>query len=191
MKTLSEHIENPLSEEMLIQSMAEVLMIAFNEDNINESIFSGEDTVMNEGVTNKINSIMSKGGLHVKKTKGIIGHLMAAGKGIGKLFVALIKKDTEGAKQVLKGLKKEDVLDFLLDLDMATNHTISGPIHWIDAWTGWHLWANVTQKVRGAQVAVKDAIAKLKMYISNVYTKVKAKVYTKYIIQMEKDLQPA
>ena len=65
--------------------------------------------------------------------------------------VAIINKDGEAAKNVLKGLKKEDVLDFLLNLDMATLHIVSGPIHTIDAITGWHLWANVKDKAKGAK----------------------------------------
>ena len=72
---------------------------------------------------------------------------------------------------------------------MATAHIVSGPIHLIDAWTGWHLWANVKNKAQSAKKVVVDAIKKLKEFISNVYDKTKAKVYTNYMKQMEKDLQ--
>jgi len=189
MKTFIEYNKNPIDEEIAMTSLIDMISIHFDDGQLEEDIENQNEEILDEGVKDKVNDIIAKAGFHVKKKKGLIGHLMAAGKGVGKLFVALINKDADAAKAVLKGLRKEDVLDFLLDLDMATLHIVSGPIHTLDAITGWHIWANVKEKAKGAKIAVLDPIKKLKEYLVTVYDNAKAKVYSKYVSQMEKDLK--
>ena len=53
------------------------------------------------------------------------------------------------------------MLDFLLKLDMATLHVLTGPLHTIDAITGWHLWANVKDKADQGLKKAKEAIDNL------------------------------
>jgi len=189
MKTFVEYNKNPVDEELAMTSLIDMISIQFDDGQLAEDIDNKNFEILDEGINDKVNDIVAKAGFHVKKKKGLIGHLMNAGKGVAKLFIALINKDGEAAKAVLKGLKKEDILDFLLDLDMATVHIISGPIHTLDAITGWHIWANVKEKAKGAKIAVLDAIKKLKQYLETVYDNAKAKVYNKYVSQMEKDLK--
>lgn len=189
MKSYSEYKINPASEDIAISSIIDYMSLVF-DSSLHESIINGSLKSIDEAkFVNNINNLISKAGFHVKKNKGLIGHLINAGKGVSKLFIALINKDADSAKQILRNLKKEDILDFLLDLDMATLHIVSGPIHLIDAITGWHLWANVKEKVKGASIAVMDAIKKLKQYLSAIVDKTKVKIYSRFITNLEKDLK--
>lgn len=58
-------------------------------------------------------------------------------------------------------ITKEQFLDFLLKLDMATMHWISGPLHFIDALTGWHIWAHIKSGAENALTKAKKAITDL------------------------------
>ena len=74
--------------------------------------------------------------------------ILKSGKHIGKVIWYAMKAavGNEEDKQKLIRIIKEtkisssQLIDFLLKLDMLTLHAITGPIHMIDAVTGWHLW---------------------------------------------------
>jgi hypothetical protein len=146
--------------------------------NINENLLMEDDG-------GKIGSALKKAGLHVHKTTGLLGYLKNAGKGIMKLFLAAIKKDKEGVKQVLKSIRKEDVLDFLLKLDMATLHVISGPLHFIDAVSGYHLWAAVKEKASQGVNIIKQAIDKIKKTYKKVISPRIHKPFEKHLKHIE------
>ncbi len=145
----------------LTETIKQVLAIQETSyGSLNEMMDFGGNT-LNEG---KINDLLKKSGLHLAKNKGLLSYMKDIGTGVAKLIFAGIKGDKEAIKAVMKTVKKEAVLDFILKLDMATLHIITSPIHTIDAITGWHLWANVQSAVANA----KDIIAKIKTAINTV-----------------------
>ena len=135
---------------------------------LNEALELNGET-LNEG---KINDLLKKSGLHLHKNKGLLSYMKDIGLGIAQIMFAAIKGDKEKIKEVMKKVSKEAVLDFLLKLDMATLHTITSPIHTIDAITGWHLWANVTkaaETTKGLVDKIKKAFVTVKDDIKNVF----------------------
>jgi hypothetical protein len=113
-------------------------------------------------------SLMAKAGLHVQKHDGLVQQAMKGGTILAKFVWYAIKAATgdKDAKVKVKEMansevKKEDVLSFLLNLDMATLHVFTGPIHFIDAVTGWHLWANVKEKAGKGFEKAKKALDNL------------------------------
>jgi len=123
------------------------------------------DAPLEEGV---MQNLLHKAGLHAHKTSGLIDYLIKGGRGVGKLILAAMKKDKQGVKDILSSVDKTDVLDFLLKLDQATLHIVTGPIHFIDAVTGWHLWAEIKNKSSVAADAVKEFLAHLKRAKENL-----------------------
>jgi hypothetical protein len=142
----------------------------------------------------KFHDALKKAGLHLGKSKGLIQHLQAAGKGLFKMFIAGIKGDKAELKAVASTVKKEDVIDFLLKLDQATLHLITGPLHFIEAVTGWHLWAAVqAAKSTSKDVAakIKSAIAAIKDGIQKMLDHGKTKVHLKNLARLETEIGKA
>jgi len=171
-KEFNENLKNKgLSEEMQ-DKIALLMYISENEDMINESydlenLTEAQEELIIEGV----NDWLEKVGMKLHKGKGIIDYLASFTKGAGKLIMAAIKKDKEEVKKIASNFKKEDVVDFLLKLDMATMHIVTGPIHFIDAVTGWDLMANIKHATESAKDKLKlfyDAIQKVKDSIQAV-----------------------
>ena len=124
-------------------------------ERINSNVISEEFSV---------NGILSKMGLSVHKTgPGLIDALKSAGKGMFKFFGhAVTGNKKEIQKMLNKEITKEEVIDFLLKLDTATLHLISGPIHTMEALTGWHISANLKHKMKEVHSTsvskIKDAL---------------------------------
>ena len=118
---------------------------------------------MNEGfddIKAKSAKLIHKLGLHTNQQKGIIQYLTSFGSVAGKLMLAAIKGDTESVKKIIDTTKvtKEDFLDFLLRLDAVTMHFVTGPIHMIDAITGWHIWANIKDKTQTIETKISQTL---------------------------------
>lgn len=167
MKTFKQHLKE---QEDIESSMSEFLILSdvANDINLTEALFDKAD------LKKKIISAADKTGLHIKKEKGLIGHLISAGKGIAQLFLAAIRNDRDSMKTIIKSIKKEDVIDFLLKLDQATIHIVTGPIHFIDAVTGWELWANVNQAATLSIQSLKKAADNIRKAVS-IITDIKQK----------------
>ena len=60
-----------------------------------------------------------------------------------------------------KEIKKQDVIDFLLRLDTLSMHLLTGPIHMIDALTGWHISPQIDKVVKDVSHRVNRAITHL------------------------------
>jgi hypothetical protein len=120
-----------------------------------------------------VSKFLEKLGLTVHKTKGLVDYVAGFTKGLGQIIIAAAKGDKERVKQIEHSVKKEDVIDFLLKLDMATLHLVSGPIHFIDAITGWDLWANVKSTAQKG----KSVLDMIKKEIDTVVTMVKTYIY--------------
>jgi ribosome-associated translation inhibitor RaiA len=134
-------------------------------NNLNESA---------DSITTKVEPHLKKVGLKLHKHTGLVDYVMKFLKGSGKLFYYLMKGDHDKAKELLRGIKKEDVLDFLFKLDLGTLHLFTGPIHMIDAWTGWDLSVNLSSNIKKAEELAKDfqnAIIVIKDVISNSFSK--------------------
>jgi hypothetical protein len=119
-----------------------------------------ESELLNEA---NINDYLKKFGLKFhKEGPGLIDYIKDFTKGAGKLIVAAVKGNKEEVKRIAQTITKEKVLDFLLKLDTATLHIVTGPIHTIDAVTGWDLSATVEHAAKKSKDILKDIWATLK-----------------------------
>jgi len=152
--------------------IALLMYIAENDEMINESYDMDSLTEADkEAIVKKTNSWLDKVGMKLHKGTGIIDYLKVFSKGAGKLIMAAIRKDKDEVKAIANTIEKEKVLDFLLKLDMATMHIVTGPIHFVDAVTGWDLMANIKHAAESADDKLKifyDAISKVKDSIMTV-----------------------
>lgn len=123
----------------------------YDNKSLNES-----HEVLEEG----LNDMLKKFGMHVHKGDGLIQYITKFTKGAGQMILAAIKGDKAKVKQIAQSVTKEQVIDFFLKLDTATMHLVSGPLHTIDAVTGWHIWAHVEAAAKKAS-SIMDQIKKL------------------------------
>ena len=145
-----------------------------NSDELNESKMTLEEGVMDKlsDFGSKVKTQVGKVGLHIKKSKGLIEYVASITKGTGLIFLHLIKGDVAKATELLKTIQKEDVIDFLMKLDLVAFHFISGPIHTLDAITGWHVGAAVASKIKSAEqkfAEVKQRLVELTKHIEEFF----------------------
>lgn len=155
---------------------------------IMESVMFMEDfDYLNEGIADfakKVKSFLPNLGIHAHKTgSGIIGMLGKAGSTMAKFFWHAMKAATgnEDSKKAVKEMankeiKKEDLIDFLIKLDTVTLHLVSGPIHMIEALTGWHIGANIKSDFKSIIHKAKEAIDTLISVSKEVSTDIKKKI---------------
>lgn len=136
------------------------------------AIFMEEYDEMNEAVGNigkKLKGAFDKLGLHVDTGgTGIIQVLMKGGKSIAQMlwYAAKAVKGDTSAKEKVKEIAnteitKAQMMDFLLKLDMLTLHAITGPIHIIDALTGWHIGTHLKKGAKTVADRIKVAVDNL------------------------------
>lgn len=119
-----------------------------------------------------INDHLNKVGFKLHKSKGILDYIKSFAGGVGKVMFHIIKGDLDKAKELIKSISKEDILDFLYKLDLGTLHLFTGPIHIIDAWTGWDLAVNIKSHMeKGERITdiIKKELQKVKEYISKLF----------------------
>ncbi len=156
-------------------------------DNIIEiAIFMEEYNQLDEGIgdyTKRLKGLLAKAGLHASQGgPGLIQMLAKAGTTMTQFFWYAMKAATgdEEAKKKVKELankevKKETLMDFLLKLDQVTLHMLTGPIHAIEAITGWHI--GVYYKVASkATEKIRTAISHLEDVAKTVTGKIKQKI---------------
>jgi hypothetical protein len=167
--------DNYLKEDDLIVKLVEL------------SVFYEDFNVVNEaesGVVGKINSLLSKLGLHTHASDaGIIQVLAKGGKNFAQLIWYAMKAMTgdkdakEKVKEIAnKEITREQFIDFLLKLDVLTMHFITGPIHMIDALTGWHVGTNLKKDSNDMITRIKKAISHLSVVSKNLSNDVKNKI---------------
>lgn len=126
--------------------------------------------------------LLGKLGSKAHKGTGLLDVLKKSGKNIGKMMWLAFQaqRGDDAAKLELKTLlntkiKKEEVINFLYMLDQATLHLVTGPLHMIEALTGWHIGADL-HKATSATQAIKSAVKELedagKKLVGSVKTKV-------------------
>jgi len=153
------------------------------EEDLN-SLNESSAEMLAEGIKDKLD----KAGLKLHKGKGILDYIKNFTKGTGKLMLALFKGDTKKAKEILKTIEKEDILDFLYKLDLGTLHLVTGPLHTIDAWTGWDLSVKMKdhmQKASGVWDQLKDALHNVKQKIQVAFGKDVGNKLTKHVNAIE------
>ena len=129
---------------------------------------------LNEGVLEKFGITAHN------NSKGLLAIIKDGGVLLVKLFAAAVKGDKEEVKRIANTeISKADVINFLLKLDTATLHLISGPLHSIEAWTGWHLGAasKKAAEISGTVVnKIKDATTFIKQKVSGLSDKAAKKI---------------
>jgi hypothetical protein len=141
-------VESVLVTDEMRNSLCQFIMFEYSK--------SYEDLCMlNES---KVHGALKKAGLHLKKQKGLLDYILKAGKTFYNLFKAAMMKDKKKVKEILNTeISKEDLMDFILKLDQSTLHLLTGPLHFIEAVTGWHLAADVDSAVQGVGNVIKTA----------------------------------
>jgi len=165
---------------------------AIIEDKIATLIYLSEADFLNESDINEgIKDWLEKAGLKIHKGDGIIDYVKQFTSGTGKLILAAIKGDKEEVKRIAGTLEKAKVIDFLLKLDMATMHIVTGPIHMIDAITGWDLAVNLKSHAHTASNVLKtiwDSIKNIKTNIVNIIDAPNRNIVIKHIDDIESSL---
>jgi len=165
------------------------------DDSINEAAVEKVASLIKKsgGILDKyINPVANKAGINVSVKKGLVHYLASAGINTAKLIYHAInyyynkdEKSKERIKEIIKSVKKEDLIDFLLKLDTLTLHLITGPIHTIDALTGTHIWANIKTKAETMMDKAKKAITYLESLKSDVEGRLKKQIQ-KYADSLKK-----
>lgn len=155
-----------------------IFIESYDNDMINEGIVSD--------IKNTLKKSFSKSGLHAKQTDGIIQQLLKSEKLVSSLLYHAFmsyyqygheqEQHEQEIKKLMKKIKKEDLIDFLLRVDTLTMHLITGPIHTIDALTGTHIWADIKGKVEPAKKRATAAIKSLEDLKNSVEGKLKDQV---------------
>ena len=165
---------------------------------IDHMIFTQDFESLDEaegGLKDKLNKALGAIGFKVHSSgRGIIPTLMKAGKNVAQLFWYAMKAsngDTEAKKKVKeianKEITKHDVVDFLLKLDTMSMHLLTGPIHMIDALTGWHISVDFKEKSANISDRIKKAVEHLKAVVSDLSKPIANKIQ-QYISGLNKTL---
>ena len=120
--------------------------------------------------------------LNLKTNKGLIASIIRAGKDISLLFWHSLKvlggNEESRKKGKRKKVSKEDFMNFLINLDMITFHAVSGPIHIIDAITGWDLHHKIISthnKVKEIQKSVANHLDSIRSSANDLTKKMRKK----------------
>lgn len=130
---------------------------------------------INEGVLDSISSmyknikdmVMKRSDIikNVEVEKGLISYLKSIGLGGSQMiyhaFNAYFNKSQESREQIKvlsQSVKKEYIVDILMKLDVLTLHLVTGPLHIIEAVTGWNILHVLKMKVEPVTKKAKEAI---------------------------------
>ena len=138
---------------------------------------------LNEGLDFK--SALKKANVFSKDNTGLIATITRAGKTMGLFIWHALRSFAGNEESTAKitelsktKITKQDLMNFLLNLDMITLHALTGPLHAIEAITGWPIHHALTQahsKTKDTTVAVLDALQKVQQATLKFPSKVKDK----------------
>jgi len=158
MQSLNEHIYITERKEA-IASLLE--FIVFIEEG--ESLILSE--AKGESIKAGLGKVANKLGISVHGRKNLLQLVTSVGKntGLALVYAARSHMGQTGAKEKLENILKtsnikSELADLILRLDTLTLHLFTGPIHIIDAITGWHLGADLQNKAKTPNTHVKTAI---------------------------------
>lgn len=147
----------------------------FDENSVNEGI--------TKNILDKLKIVLIKTGLKSHKSgKGLLQVLTSSTKNISTLMYYVFKvaqgndEYKEKIKELVKKVKKEDVLDVLFRLDLLTLHAITGPIHILDALTGWHIGPDLKKNAMEIDDRAKKVIEHMNVLISSTIGETKIKL---------------
>jgi hypothetical protein len=168
------HEKNKINEQDIKECLMALAYLGTLE-NVNESEFQNltEASIL-AGIANmfgKVEAGIDKIGMKLHKGKGVLSYIADFNDAASFLVYAAIKGDKEEVLRLAKTFDKSKFVDFLLKLDMLSMHLLTGPIHMIDALTGWDLIANLKSHAGKAENiidSIEKAIADLKSKISSL-----------------------
>ena len=147
---------------------------------------------INEGFMDSVSSMVSRIksftqnteiGKNFEVEKGLLSYMKDAGIGGSQIlyhaFNAYYHKDEasrEKIKELAQGVKKEHIIDILMKLDVLTLHLITGPLHVIEAVTGWSIMGAIKSKVEPVEKQAKQAIHSLESLGKSLDDKLRAQV---------------
>ena len=177
--------------ELPIQVQSYVLfeaIIEYMDTQLNESSRDELQTLLNEGLIDKF---LDKIGIEVEKTEGLIHYFAKFTKGVGKAIYCAILKDKQCVQDVIDQFSKEQFIDFLMKLDLATLHMITGPLHFIAATTGIEL-NPILKKAEDVPVIdkIKQSIKFIKDKAKTIVDKALAPIVVKKAEELEKVVVP-
>ena len=117
---------------------------------------------------------IEKGLLHYMKDIGVGGSQM-----LYHAFNAYYKKDEDSKvriKELAGSVKKEHIIDILMKLDVLTLHFVTGPLHIIEAVTGWNILSHIKGKIEGADKKAKSAIETIESLAKDLDDKLKSQL---------------
>ena len=167
-----------------------VLMYLSEMELITESLEDMNEEVLAENT----NKFLKKMGIEVHKGDGLVDYIKQFTKGTGKLVLAAIKGDKTEVKRIANEFTREKFLDFVLKVDLATMHFITGPIHLIDAITGWDIMANLHDKSNTAKSKLKTfykAVSDIKSTVDDILTGGKHKRMMQVVKNLEANMPKA
>ena len=148
-----------------------------------------EEMEITDDVNEGVNDILNKFGLGLeKKAPGVIEYMAKFTTGVGKLIWYAMKRDKKAIKKLSKEFTKEDLLDFLMKLDLVTMHLVTGPLHMIAGLTGWDLEVEVKHAKAKAQTVVdkiKSALNVLKSEVTQYFSPKLQPVIIKKVADIE------
>lgn len=125
---------------------------------------------INESMFGDLKNMLSKIGVKTKSgQQGLLQIIGKAGKNVGLLIYYAVKvyMGDESYKEKMVDIAntkitKADVINVLLKMDTLTLHAVTGPIHIIDAVTGWSIAPNIQSVVKDVDMKAKTALQHLK-----------------------------
>lgn len=155
-----------------------------NAHSLNESVLDNVKTIVSKLKT--IINNKKSGIIHPEEMeKGLLSYLKDIGLGGSQMiyhaFNAFYNKDNtskERMKELKDGVKKEHIIDILVKLDVLTLHLISGPIHIMDAVTGWNVMHKLKFKIEPIDKKAKDAIHTLESLRDELDGRLKSQLQT-------------
>jgi hypothetical protein len=161
--TLMESTEETINHDLDCVTYAMMHMLPMTESASNEM------ELIQESLDKVFKSFFHKTGLHVKKGKGLIQHLLNGGEFVYKAVKLAIKQDSDGIKKLFADAEfKKNFVDFILKLDQASLHLITGPLHFIEAVTGIHIGVAFDEIVQDIKDQLKKAYNVIASYLPDL-----------------------
>ena len=160
-------LRSQMEDDINIINIIEVLSIIDGCQSINEGALDTTKSIVKaiKQILLKKKPLVSK---MVDTEKGLMHYLKDIGLGGSKMmyhaFNAYYNKDVkskEAIKDLAKSVKKEHLIDVLLKLDVLTLHMVTGPLHIIEAVTGWNIVSKIQNKIEPVDKKVKHALKSL------------------------------
>ena len=155
-------------------------------DELNEGVLDSVKSIgkaIGSVFDKKVKSGAKKLGVHIGTEKGLIQYIGLMGLNSAKLLyyaVDYVYNGNKSAKdkiiEIGKSVKKEQIIDFILKLDVLTLHMLTEPIHIIDSLTGMHIGANIEAAGKEITLRAKDAIISIEKLKNKLEDKLKVKL---------------